>query len=759
MNPISLRLQNFTSYIDETVDLSDLRIVGLFGPNGSGKSSLIEAIVWAIYGEASKGGRRSSDNYVRIGASSCSVELVFKLSGKKYTIHRIWDKVKSQTLLKLMEEEQGRWVDISLSSVTDTQNQIASMFGMGYDAFIATVIALQGKSDAFAGDVVTDQDRKEILSALLSLDIWEKAHDKISKWISEKSVEIEEKKLKLSSLELQLAEIDSLQGKYDEASAEIAKLKSLSIEKSKNRDLLLGIVEELDAIEQQLADAKQKLATLEIYRTESLGALDAQIRNLDEAIDSYHRSNSELMKYVEQQREKITDVDESIDYNTLISQLESKLEYLSEKKALKTEVERKYNETMLESQRWIISRNNEFERLQNVLDNIENMKATVSTVPCSDAMKSACPVVSSLVQEIDNADTLVSAYNKALAQSNPYESTLETLQTELNEINQYEQQYEEVWHELVQAQRNSNIARENKMIREAIDKANAEIHKQNTAALKAEQDRKRLADDHSEKSTDISEQTEILKLHVDKLERELDANKSVMDELALINNELRDLDKAIAGQTALQKYIAGMVGNRGALQQEIDAIKSEIDSFERSLAATKIAQRACSKRDGVPAFLIENAVPEIEALANDVLERLSKGRLAVKLETQSETKSGTVREVLKTVIFDGGHSRPYKTFSGAERFMVDMAIRVGMGKFLARRVGIKMETFVIDEGLSCLDDANREEIVGTIFSVAKDFEKVFVVTHITEVEEFFPERMYFRKTSAGSKVNILRVGR
>ena len=113
MNPISLRLQNFTSYIDETVDLSDLRVVGLFGPNGSGKSSLIEAIVWAIYGEASKGGRRSSDNYVRIGASSCSVELVFKLSGKKYAIHRIWDKVKSQTLLKLMEEEQGRWVDIA----------------------------------------------------------------------------------------------------------------------------------------------------------------------------------------------------------------------------------------------------------------------------------------------------------------------------------------------------------------------------------------------------------------------------------------------------------------------------------------------------------------------------------------------------------------------------------------------------------------------------------------------------------------------
>ena len=104
-----------------------------------------------------------------------------------------------------------------------------------------------------------------------------------------------------------------------------------------------------------------------------------------------------------------------------------------------------------------------------------------------------------------------------------------------------------------------------------------------------------------------------------------------MDELALIDNELRDLDKAIAGQTALQKYIAGMVENRGALQQEIDAIKSEIDSFERSLAATKIAQRACSKRDGVPAFLIENAVPEIEALANDVLERLS-GRPAVKLE-------------------------------------------------------------------------------------------------------------------------------
>jgi len=157
----------------------------------------------------------------------------------------------------------------------------------------------------------------------------------------------------------------------------------------------------------------------------------------------------------------------------------------------------------------------------------------------------------------------------------------------------------------------------------------------------------------------------------------------------------------------------------------------------------------------VPALIVENAVPEIERLANDMLGRMAGGRLQVRLDTQVEGKStGTMQEVLRITVLDGGLERPYQTYSGAERFMVDLSLRVALSKFLAHRAGAEIKLFVLDEGIACADAANRQAILNAIQTVAEEFGKVLLISHIAEVQDALPQRIVVTKGPEGSKVRV-----
>ncbi|MBN2328408.1 MAG: AAA family ATPase, partial [Candidatus Omnitrophica bacterium] len=58
MIPITLKLQNFLSYGDEAqaLDFTAFKLACLSGRNGHGKSALLDAITWAVWGEARKAG-------------------------------------------------------------------------------------------------------------------------------------------------------------------------------------------------------------------------------------------------------------------------------------------------------------------------------------------------------------------------------------------------------------------------------------------------------------------------------------------------------------------------------------------------------------------------------------------------------------------------------------------------------------------------------------------------------------------------------
>lgn len=267
------------------------------------------------------------------------------------------------------------------------------------------------------------------------------------------------------------------------------------------------------------------------------------------------------------------------------------------------------------------------------------------------------------------------------------------------------------------------------------------------------------------------------------------------DELASLEQQLADLQKEIDGeedayasqaaalaaneektpnfQTAERELLDLRERENQALQEVSSARqmvlvldsrrkqKAEYTSQREELALQaarhKSLERAFGK-DGVPAILIEQALPELETKANELLDRLSNGNMSVRFVTQAEYKDkkrDDLKETLDIQISDSAGTRDYEMFSGGEAFRVNFAVRLALSELLARRAGARLQTLVIDEGFGTQDPQGRQRLIEAINLVKADFAKILIITHMEELKEAFPHRIEVDKTASGSTVRVI----
>ncbi len=241
------------------------------------------------------------------------------------------------------------------------------------------------------------------------------------------------------------------------------------------------------------------------------------------------------------------------------------------------------------------------------------------------------------------------------------------------------------------------------------------------------------------------------------VEADLDTARLAIASLPEREREAAEAERVVAGLLAerdnllaRQGRLQGDADRRVAYLEEIDALESRRSSSSAEQAVYSDLHNAFG-RSGVPAMLIDAAVPRIEAEANLLLGRMTDSRLAVKLETQRVRQSGHVTETLDILVSDELGSRSYDLFSGGEAFRINLALRIALSKVLAQRMGLPLPTLFIDEGFGTQDAAGRERIVDAIASIQEDFDKIVVITHLDELKDLFPVRIEVLKTAAGSQ--------
>jgi exonuclease SbcC len=223
-------------------------------------------------------------------------------------------------------------------------------------------------------------------------------------------------------------------------------------------------------------------------------------------------------------------------------------------------------------------------------------------------------------------------------------------------------------------------------------------------------------------------------------------------ENALLNMQERENQIRLEVGAAKQKVLV-----LDDLKTRYASLDEERNQLSRQVANYRQLERAFSK-DGVPALLIEQALPQIESKANQILERLTMGDMAIRFITQAaykDKKRADLRETLDIQISDSNGVRDYEMFSGGEAFRINFAIRLALSEVLAQRAGARLQLLVIDEGFGSQDALGRQRLIEAISMVRQDFAKILVITHIDELKEHFPNRIEVEKTPRGSSLRVI----
>ena len=184
MVPTKLTLSNFMCYRADggsagppALVFDGLHVVCLSGENGSGKSALLDALTWALWGEA----RMADDDLIAQGQGEMSVDLEFQLGEQAYRIIRRRQRGGSgkrggTTAGKSQLDFQLRnglgWRPAGEISVRETQITINNLLRMSYQTFINASFLLQGRADEFTAR--TPSERKQVLADMLDLGEYER---------------------------------------------------------------------------------------------------------------------------------------------------------------------------------------------------------------------------------------------------------------------------------------------------------------------------------------------------------------------------------------------------------------------------------------------------------------------------------------------------------------------------------------------------------------------------------------------------------
>lgn len=736
MEPVRLKLENFTSYKDEVIDFSGIHCAAIVGRNGHGKSSIFDGMLVALFGQGPNGGVRELANYISTNgeADGFRIEFDFRLQGVMYRVVRAYNEARGRHILEFFVKNGEDWNVLSEKSVRETQALIEEKLRMNYETFTASALSLQGCSDVFTGDM-TDADRKKILAKILDLEIW----DQMGKVTGEKIRDLErmkdERVRRKNGMSADLSEIVSRLEGTETLETDLLKAR----EDMSERETLLAELNE------KLSQRAEIESNLKIFRSQfesKKEALEREKKNLASLV----AAEDKLRKRLER-AQNILEEEEEI--NEAVSRVNSLKRAIREEEARNQkymEAIKLFGEAREAISRWQSNINAKLSSLASSIEGAKRQVAVLRGVPCGETLQKACPLLKMAVKAKEELEEMESK-RESLASSAPPEQMTEALRDAQALVEKFKYDPEVL----------SSLRREL-----------ADVEK---LALKAQ-----LLESSREEYESVAEELEQLGWKIDESREEIERLAGEMQEIVDIGKaekgklaEFGDIEKRVESLKQEIKHLVSVIesmvrragevselkNQKTQLEKGLRDIETEILELEREIETRRLFKTACGQKGGVPALILENAVPEIERMANRFLDTIGGGEMQVSLKTQVEGKSsGSSQEVLRIMVLQNGEERVYKTFSGAERFLVDIALRAALSKFLAHRARADIQTFVLDEGLGTCEPEKQQSVIDGIISLSTDFSKVFVITHIPSLQDAMPQRIEVKKTDEGSKVFI-----
>ncbi len=177
MRPLRIEVEGFAAFRDRAVvDLTGTDLFALVGPTGAGKSTVIDAMVFALYGSVPRYGSKGLVYpVITQGALEARVRLDFSVGDDVYTATRVVRRTKTGASTKeaRLEHRDGADVTTVLADDADGLTEaVGALLGLDLEQFTKCVVLPQGAFATLLHD--TKATRQDLLVKLLDLGLYER---------------------------------------------------------------------------------------------------------------------------------------------------------------------------------------------------------------------------------------------------------------------------------------------------------------------------------------------------------------------------------------------------------------------------------------------------------------------------------------------------------------------------------------------------------------------------------------------------------
>jgi len=307
-----VRLVNFLSHRDSVLEF-DPHVNVIIGENGSGKSSILEAIYYALYGDALRGSIPSL--FRREGTRTLSrlrVSLEFEAGGRRYSVHREASLVgRSAKTTECRLEDLGSR-RILAEGPTAVKQEIVRLVGVDDKTFRSSVFVPQGE----IGRILEEgpSERRRLFMELIGISDLDKLHDILKSLEKNFRKRVEDLKIFYNKMMEVKESIEELEREKKDSEVRLMDLK----------EKLKGVSATISEIAPKLDEARVAQSQLKI-KGERLKELEEEIRRKEGEIASLREELRDL-ETLERMVESEEGLDEKVKLVQEIIEVESKID-------------------------------------------------------------------------------------------------------------------------------------------------------------------------------------------------------------------------------------------------------------------------------------------------------------------------------------------------------------------------------------------------------------------------------------------------
>lgn len=713
-----ITIKDFLSHEETEIDFKDHEKVLIDGKSGSGKSTIIEAIIWALYGQ----GRVDNRSLIRNGANEAVVSIALHSDSDSPSVYKITRSITKKGKHDVVVEEgddETSLEPIKVTGIKMIQEFIEkSILKASYTLFVNSSAYLQEQIETFVKQTATK--RKDLILEMVNAGDYDQYYDKTKTAIKELEMTLQELNGKVSVLN------ENIQ--RDSLLIVGVNISELSIEEEKISGSIKGVNNLINSYNERLKRYNELKANIS-DSTSELSMIEKSIERIENNIKS-EKSKIKEDGYLDDIKKSKEDIE------VKILKIQSSLEELESEKEAYSNWQNKFIEANKLKPAMSDSSAREAE-LTSKLEDLKNRKIKSHTHVCSHCNKEdiiecefSGETVGFLIKDVE------SQLNDVKERNENYKEAILSYEQEISKLGSCPEFDPSVIRTTTDAL--LNLKSERLSIINTIDTSSEKQDEARSNIDKLESERQTL---QLRLSVEVDTVKELHKTWSDEGFDVFDPNEvtTLIQKKDDLLSELRTIEYSIKNYKESTNRIE-------SAQKEVAEHNKDVVSIGEKLEGLFLLKDAFSNT-GIKSIIIDYILPRLEEKINNILSQLSDFR--IRLDTQKVGASGDnmIEGMFISIFNELGEQFDFANYSGGERVKISIAISEALAEIS------KVSFRLMDEAIMALDEESTEKFTETIESLQKNVSQIICVSHLRQIKDLFNDKLVITKVNGISRVN------